>query len=87
MIIEVNKHRSHRISSTSTDIGTAKYQDEYRSDLTGIYHMNYIIETICEKHNIRSGGIAATCNGLNAIKKSIDVNSKYLYKSNRFYLI
>ena len=67
MIIEVNKNSRHRIIATSTATGTAKYQDAYRSELTGLYHVIYIIDTICEKHNIRSGGIMAACDGLNTI--------------------
>ena len=75
MIIEGNENARHIITSTSTAPGTDKYQDAYRSDLTIIYHVIYIIEKICEKHNIRSGGITATCDRLNAIKKAMDVNT------------
>ena len=87
MIIEVNKNSRHRITATSTATGTAKYQDAYRSELTGLYHVIYIIDTICEKHNIRSGGITAVCDGFNGIKKSMDANTPYLCQSNHFDLI
>ena len=87
LIIEGNKNARHRITPTSTAPGTAKYQDAYSSELTGLYHMIYIIETICEKHNIRSGGITAACDGLNAIKKAMDADTKYLCQSNYFNLI
>ena len=75
MIIEGNENTRHIITATSTAPGTAKEQDAYRSELTGIYHVIYIIETICDKHNIRIGGITAACEGLNEIKKSMNVKS------------
>ena len=67
MIIEGNEMARNRITATSTAPGTAKYQDAYSSELTGLYHVIYIIEKICEKHNIRSGRITVACNGLNEI--------------------
>ena len=67
MIIEGNENARHIIISTSATQGTDKDQDIYRSELTGIYHVIYKIETIFEKHNIRSGGITAAYDGLNAI--------------------
>ena len=87
VIIEGNENTRHRITAKSTTPGTAKDQDTYRSDITGLYHVIYIIETIYEKHNIRSGGFATACGGLNAIKKSMDVNTTYLCQSNHFDLI
>ena len=59
VITEGNENVRQRITSTSTTPGTAKDQDAYRSELTVLCHLIYIIETICEKHNIRSGGITA----------------------------
>ena len=87
VIIEGNENARHRITSTSAVPGTDKYQDAYRSELTGLYNVIYIIETICEKHNIRSGGITAAYDGLNSIKKSTDVNPTYSCQSNHFNLI
>ena len=87
MINEVNKHRSHRITTTSTSPGTSKYQAAYRIKITGLYHVTSIIETIYEKYNIRSRGITAVYDGLNAIKKSMDSNNTYPYQSNYFNLI
>ena len=49
--------------------------------------MNTIVETICGKHNITSGGITAACDGINEIKKAMDANTIYLYCSNYFDLI
>ena len=49
--------------------------------------MTYILYTICEKHNIRSGGITSSCDGLSAIKKAMDANTTYLCLSNHFDLI
>ena len=43
VIIEGNENARHRITSTSTVTGTDKYQDAYRSELPGIYHVIYII--------------------------------------------
>ena len=77
MKIEGNKNDRHRITATSTAPGTVKYQDAYISELTGLYHAIYMIETICKKHNIRSGGITAACEGLNEIKKSKNANTIY----------
>ena len=68
VIIEVNYNVRHRTTVTPTSPGTAKDQYTYRSDLTGIYHVIYIIYTICEKHKIRSGVIMVACDGFNAIK-------------------
>ena len=68
MIIKGNKNGKHRIKATSTVPGTAKDQDTYRSELTGLYHVIYTIETIYEKHNIRIGGITAAHDGINANK-------------------
>ena len=87
MIIEVNKNMVHIIIAISNAPVTAKYQDAYRSDLIGLYHVIYIIDTICEKHNIRSGGITAACKRLNAIKKAMDANTIYSCQSNHFGLI
>ena len=67
-ITEGNNNARHRIIATSNASGTAKDQDTYRSELTGIYHVIYTIETIYEKHNIRSGGITAAHDGINANK-------------------
>ena len=67
VIIEKNENARHRITATSTAPGTAKYQDAYRSEITRLYHVIYIIEKICEKHKIRSGRITVACNGLNEI--------------------
>ena len=68
MTIEVKYHRIHRIVSTFTSPGTDKDQGAYMSYLTGIYHVIYIIEKICEKNYIRSEGITAACGGLNSIR-------------------
>ena len=87
MITEGNKHGNHRITFTSITPGTAKDQDAYRSDLTGIYNVTSIIETICEKHNIRSKVIKAACNGTNAIIRDVDTNTTYLCQTNNFELI
>ena len=87
MITEGNKHGNHRITFTPTTQCTDKYQDIYRSDLTEIYHVTYRIETICEKHNIRSGGIMNACNGINAIIKAMETNNTYLCQPNKFELI
>ena len=57
VIIEGNKNTRHIIIATSTAQGTAKDKGAYRSDIKIIYPIIYIIETICEKHNIRRGGI------------------------------
>ena len=87
MITEGNKNSRHKIIATSTAQGTAKYQDTNKSELTGIYHVVSVIDTIYEKHNIRSEGSMDACDGLNAIKNSMDVNTKYLRQSNCFELI
>ena len=65
---EVNNNARHRIKATSTAPGTSKYQDSHKSDLTGLYHMIYIIDTIWEKHGIRSRGITAGYDRINTIK-------------------
>ena len=87
MITEGNKHGNHRITFTSITPGTAKDQDAYRSDLTIMYHVIYIIEKICEKHNIRIRGITAAYDELNTIKKAMDANTTYLCQSNHFNII
>ena len=68
VIIEGNKNKRHIITAASNTPGTSKYQYTYRSEITGLYNVASIIDTICEKHNIMSEGIMAACDGLNAIK-------------------
>ena len=87
MIVEENKHGSHIITENSTSPVTAKGQDAYRNEIIELYHVTYIIYTICGKHNIRSGGITASCDGINAIQKAMDSNTTYLCLSNHFDLI
>ena len=81
------KHGRHRITATSTDPGTAKDQGAYRIDITGPFHMNSIIKTICEKHNIKSGGIMDAYSGLNETKKSMEANTTYLCHPNHFDIV
>ena len=87
MKIEGNNNDRHRITATSTAPVTAKDQDLYRNEITGLYHVNIITEKIYEKNNIGSRKIKAACDGLNAIKKSMDANTTYLCQSNHFNLI
>ena len=87
VIPEVNNNARHRIKATSTAPGTSKYQDSHKSDLTGLYHMIYIIDTICEKHGIRSRGITAGYDQINTIKNSMDSHTTYSCQSNHFNLI
>ena len=86
-MIRENKNEIHRITATSTAPVTAKDQDLYRNEITGLYHVNIITEKIYEKNNIGSRKIKAACDGLNAIKKSMDANTTYLCQSKYLNLI
>ena len=77
MIIEVTYNGKQIILFNFAAPGTSKNQDAYMSELTGLYHMIYIIEKIREKHNISIRGITAACDRLNEIKKSMDANTTY----------
>ena len=49
--------------------------------------MVYIVEEISLKFNILEGSITIACDGLNAIKKSIESETRYSCLSNHFYLV
>ena len=46
-----------------------------------------IVEEISWKFNILEGVITISCDGLNAIKKSMDIETRYAFLSNQFDLI
>ena len=46
-----------------------------------------IIETICDKYNLRSGEIITACNRLSTMKKGMNTNNTYLCQSNHFEII
>ena len=87
LIIEVSEYTTHQISSTCTCLGHPKDQDSYRSELAGLFQVVSFVEEIIQKFNILEGAITIKCNGLNAIKKSMDRETRYSCISNHFDLI
>ena len=49
--------------------------------------MEYIVEEISLKFNISEGETTIACDGLKAIKKSMDNETRYSCLSNHFYII
>ena len=51
--------------------GPKSSQCSYRSELFGIYLSLLIIQQVCQKHNIQSGGITIGCDNISALDKSL----------------
>ena len=52
LVIEGCRNDMYRIRGTSTTPRQIKDQEAYQSELAGIYHIVFIVEDICSKHNI-----------------------------------
>ena len=87
LIVEGAEHKTHQIATSCTCPGLPKDQDAYRSELAGIFHVVSIVEEISQKFNILEGKITITCDGLNTIKKAMDIETRYPCLSNKFNLI
>ena len=53
----------------------------------GLLHMVSITESLYNKHNIIYRAISTSCDGLEATKKAIDIDSDFSCQSNHFEII
>ena len=69
------------------NLGILRYQDTYRSKLSGILHMIKIVENMVSKFNITEGSITVVCNGLDAISMAYDKHSYFTCQSNHLDIL
>ena len=77
IIIEENNQGKHRIEVSCTTTGLTRYQDAYRSELSGIIHLVKIAESLTDKFNITEGSITLGCDGIDAIQMDLDKFSSF----------
>eukprot|EP00957_Ditylum_brightwellii_P206904 15350501-Ditylum_brightwellii.AAC.1 len=67
--IEGTAHSTHRITRVVISPGAANLHDAYCRELTRLYMMIEVVESVCKYHNIVSGSITIACDGIEALKK------------------
>ena len=87
IIIEGHKSSLHGISASSTTPGHPKDQEAYRGELSGLLHTVMIVESQCDKYNIKEGEITAACNGINSIIIYMDRYTYFFSRSNNFDIL
>ena len=87
LIIEGNNQGNHIIEASCTNTGLPRYQDSYRSDLSGIIHVVKIVGSLTSKFNITEGSINLGCNGLYSIQIDVYQLSSFSCTSNQFEIL
>eukprot|EP00957_Ditylum_brightwellii_P068969 5234216-Ditylum_brightwellii.AAC.1 len=86
-VIEGPVFGKERIYATTLVPGQTNKHDVYRAELSGIYMMTQVVNSLCKLHNITEGKITLACDGLEAIRKSMSVNTSFSSLSSQFDLL
>ena len=52
-----------------------------------MYIIATVVAKVCKYHNINSGSIAVGCDCVEALKKALDHNTSFSYRSNQFGIV
>eukprot|EP00957_Ditylum_brightwellii_P170124 12949595-Ditylum_brightwellii.AAC.1 len=86
-VIEGPVFGKERIYATALVPGQTNNHDAHRAELSGIYMVTQVVNSLCKLHNITEGKITLACDGLEAIRKSMLVNTSFSSLSSQFDLL
>ena len=67
--------------------GSSKDHSPYRSELTGLLGVAVLIHLLCKVHHIQQGSVTVACNGLAALKSSMEYQDEVPPTTQHFDLI
>ena len=62
-------------------------QDSYRGELIRLYMVATLVAKVCKYHKINGGSMTMGCDGVEALKKSLDHDTSFSCRFNQFDIV